>query len=455
MPRLGEPHDGRRHEPQAADRLESRLDLARAAVDQEEVRELSQRLAPREAAGEHLLHAGVVVPALRLAYREVPVGRGVRDAGRQDRHRRGGLVARGVREVVGLDAGGGPREREALREGHEPRGGVLGAGRVLGEREGGVLRGARHEAEERPALRDPHLHAGPAERREDLLDPLAVVGLLLDEDLGRDDLAAGVELREEGREHVAARKARPLRVCARRDEVPVAEEVDRDDRDAVPARDADDVAVGEVGGDGVLAGDRRLEGLEPVALESRALVLERLGGRLHPRVQARGEAVVAAAQDRERALDVLGVGLGRDLADAGRAAAADLVVEAGPLALQELAVAARAQRVERAEEGEGAPHRLRGREGPEVRRAVLRDPPDEAQARERVRAVHPDDEVGLVVLQPQVVGRLVLLDPRVLEDQGLRGGLRGDDLHVDGAPDEEPHERPGVAPRDVGPHAGP
>src|SRR5205814_8923366 len=104
------------------------------------------------------------------------------------------------------------------------------------------------------------------------------------------------------------------------------------------------------------------EGLEAVAHQRRALVLERLRRDLQSRSQPLRQALVAPAQHRERPLDVLGVRVGVDLPDARRRATPDLVVEARTLALEELAIAARAQRVERPQERDRAPHRLRARE---------------------------------------------------------------------------------------------
>ena len=82
---------------------------------------------------------------------------------------------------------------------------------------------------------------------------------------------------------------------------------------------------------------------------------------------------------------------------------------------------------------ERAAHRARGGVGPEVARAVLLDAAGDRDARPVV--LHVDLEVGvvLVVLEPDVVGGLVALDERRLQQQrvGLGSGhdvVEGDDL---------------------------
>ena len=74
-------------------------------------------------------------------------------------------------------------------------------------------------------------------------------------------------------------------------------------------------------------------------------------------------------------------------------------------------------------------------EGAEVARAVLGDVPRDVYLREVLRVVDLDERVALVVLQPGVVGRLVLLDQVALEDDGLRVRLGHDEVEVGDAGD--------------------
>src|SRR5207249_2439976 len=99
-------------------------------------------------------------------------------------------------------------------------------------------------------------------------------------------------------------------------------------------------------------------------------------------------------------------------------------------AVLEDGVAAGAEREHLADGVERLPHRRRAGEGPEVTAAVLHDLAGDQDARPRV--VHGDlhAHVALVVLQPDVVARPVLLDEVVLEDEGflVAGGDQGLEL---------------------------
>jgi len=125
------------------------------------------------------------------------------------------------------------------------------------------------------------------------------------------------------------------------------------------------------------------------------------------------------------------------VAGAGGQALVHVVEQAGPLLAVEAQVAVRD--LEEARDHPQRPPRGAGRqERPEVELAVGPRPADQHDARELV--LHGQLEVGevLVVAQQDVVGRAVLLDQVVLEDQGL--DLAAGDDHVE-VPDLLDHRR--------------
>ena len=112
---------------------------------------------------------------------------------------------------------------------------------------------------------------------------------------------------------------------------------------------------------------------------------------------------------------------GGQLVDAGGRAAVDLVEDAGALAVVEDVVGAGAQLepavhdAQRLADGAGA-----GVGAEPARPVVLALPgPAHLQARERVAPVEPEDDEVLVVAQPDVEARPVLLDELVLEEHRL------------------------------------
>src|SRR5690606_12730489 len=80
-----------------------------------------------------------------------------------------------------------------------------------------------------------------------------------------------------------------------------------------------------------------------VAVDGRLLEFERRARRLHPLGQISLAVLAAAAQEVLRLADQRAIVLGRDAPDARRAAALDLVEQAGPGARREHGVGARAQ----------------------------------------------------------------------------------------------------------------
>ena len=184
-----------------------------------------------------------------------------------------------------------------------------------------------------------------------------------------------------------------------------------------------------VGGD-ALALQQRLDGLQAVALQRRLLVVLLAGGEVHPLLEVLLDLAEAAGEEGDHAVDALAVLLLGHVPDAGRPAALDVVVEAGragaPAGLGALAGAEEedlAQQVERAADALGA--RVRAEVGAVAPVALAR----EVDAREVLVQADRDVGVGLVVAQPDVEARPVLLDEVLLREERL--GLRVDDERLD------------------------
>ena len=174
---------------------------------------------------------------------------------------------------------------------------------------------------------------------------------------------------------------------------------------ALGALDGDPDQVGgleRVGGDAA-ALHQRAHGLEAVAIDRGALELLRLRGLGHLALQVALDVAVAAGEEVDDRLDVAPVLLAVDVADAGRLAALDVVVEAGHAgAAAGLGPLAGPVLEQLAEQVEGLADPLRVRVGPEVQppRAVALA--REVDARELLVEADPDVGVGLVVAQADV-----------------------------------------------------
>ena len=125
----------------------------------------------------------------------------------------------------------------------------------------------------------------------------------------------------------------------------------------------------------------------------------------------------------------------------------------GRAAVAEHRVAAGAQREDLADGVERLAHGRRAVERPEVAAAVLDDAPRDQHARPRSLHRDLDADVALVVLQPDVVARLVLLDQVVLEDQRFLLVRRDQRLEVGEPADQEAHLAALVAAAEVAAHA--
>ena len=168
------------------------------------------------------------------------------------------------------------------------------------------------------------------------------------------------------------------------------------------------------------------------------------GGRgvLHRLVVSPDEVLEVAAEDGADGVHALVVILLVLLADARGLAVAHVVLEARPEfarvdVLLAQVVFAGPNRVQFAHDVEHGVHGLGRCIRPEIFRSVLDDVAGRMDPGEPLLA-DDDGRVGLVVLQLDVVPRLVLLDEAVLEKQGVHLGGHHDEPDVGDLLDEQP-----------------
>ena len=194
-------------------------------------------------------------------------------------------------------------------------------------------------------------------------------------------------------------------------------------------RGTDDVEI-------ALPADLLTLGLQPtqrrdlLAQPRRGLEIQRLGRRLHLADQPVDELLVAAFEQFHRILHVARIVRLADEADTGRRASLDLVLQAGPRAVLEEAVATVAQLEQTHErvlcllDCTGTGERAEIMPFPLLSAAVIYHP--------RVVVIAGDHEVGITLVIPQVdvVTRPVALDQRGFKQQRLVFRMRDRDLDI-------------------------
>ena len=170
-----------------------------------------------------------------------------------------------------------------------------------------------------------------------------------------------------------------------------------------------------------------VEPLQGVPQLRRALEIELPARREHALPQPRAHVERLALEEEHHVLDHTAIIVLALVADAWRAAALDVVVEArtvGSLARQ--VPVAGAHREDSPDDLQGLAQGADVGVGPEVAGTLDAHAPDHEHARERLAQRHGDVRVALVVREADVEAGLVLLDEVVLEQQGL-GLVRNDD----------------------------
>src|SRR3954452_8164434 len=449
---LGERHD--RHAPraEALERPQAGAELAGAAVDHDQVRQRRERLVAlrvvraqvllglplREPARQHLLHRGEVVghAVLEAADREAAVVGFLRRAALEDDHRRDRVRAHQVRDVEALDPERQRVQAELLLQRVERLDPLLatalGLELLLLEREFGVALGELEQAALVAAFGGADLDARAAPLAEHLReDPEVLLDLLLDDDLRRDRHLIAVVLEHELEGDLAGSLLDHVL------------EIERLAIGQHAVAHLEDLRVGVRAGDGdgddverphglvrdALALEQVAHRAQPVALERRRLVLVLARGLLHPRLEVTLDLAVAPAQERDNAVDRLAVLRLVHVADAGRAAPLDVVVEARrarpPPGLDALA---RPELEDLLEQVQRPTHALGVRVRAEVQPVAAMALAREVHPREVLVRRDRDERIGLVVPQPDVETRPVLLDEVLLREQRLGLGRDEDEL---------------------------
>ena len=150
----------------------------------------------------------------------------------------------------------------------------------------------------------------------------------------------------------------------------------------------------------------------------------------HGRLQPGLQLVPLALQEEPGLLGLLPVGLLVHGGDAGRRAAVELELHAGPASLAIDVDVAVPELEEPVDQLCGAVGRGGREEGPEVEGAVLLDLPGHEHLGEGVLPGELHIGIGLVVPEQDVEGGEVLLDEVVLQDQGFQLRLADDELQV-------------------------
>ena len=146
--------------------------------------------------------------------------------------------------------------------------------------------------------------------------------------------------------------------------------------------------------------------------------LQRRGG--HLVFQLRSQFGPPPLEEEFHRAHEFAVPLRGDLSGARRVTAPHLEVQAGAAGSQ---AAAETQGKEPAQEPQRGAHRPGGDVRAEIPRPVARRPAHDRQGRELLLHREPQEGIGLVVALADVEARQVLLDQRVLEDQGLDLGV--------------------------------
>ncbi len=174
--------------------------------------------------------------------------------------------------------------------------------------------------------------------------------------------------------------------------------------------------------DHLLALDRLADARKLVADTRREFVLLRVGSILHPRIEPLQHRVVLAVEEREQLADELVVLRVVDRVDARRRALLDVGVEARPAEAMvpiELRLRARPDRERPQQEVERLPDRVRMRVRTEVAHALALGAAQHHRPGPLLVESDREVRVRLVVLQPDVEARPVLLDEVVLEEERL------------------------------------
>ena len=350
----------------------------------------------------------------------------------------------GVGDVIALDAPWRIRQAKGASQSCRSTGGALlsdgcagvtlfqGVGSVLGSQQDQVVllaalgRGQAHSA--------PLLLTQPQFKL--VLRPL---GQGLNQHMARNEVAVLVVLGDELSHHLA----RILAALAREGEMVAADHASAPDVENMHHRvqtilgQGDDILLAPVGLDGNLAFHQALHIADLVAKGGGALVLHSGSAVHHVLAQHLEHLLVVSPQEGQHTVHHVPVGLFGTLARTGRHALANLIVDAGPGGrLQRQFLAAGSQRKHAAHRLDHLPDCRSADVGAEVLHTVLLPSgllfyaPCQLQTRKGLLQIHSQVGIMLVILQEDVIVRLVQLDEVALQAQRLQIGIAQEDIEI-------------------------
>src|SRR3990172_9472882 len=390
------------------------------------------------APAHHLAHGGEVVGGPGdPAYAELTVFRLLRGSLFEEDHGRHDVGSLDVGDVEALDSARLHLQVEQIPERAED---LLGLrARMLPLHLEGETRVADDEVEQPellPPLRDADAHVRPPPRGEPGLQQLPVRDLRRHEHLAGHVAPGGVELLDgRGEDGLRLREAVEEEALACHD-LAIAHGEDLDRRPSALDLGREEVALLEVRGRDLLRHLQALEGADLVAQARR--LLEALAGRrsLHRRPQAVYHFLRASLEEEPRVFAGATVPIERaDLGHAGREAALDLVLQAGPRPPAVQGLLAGTDSEEIADEAGRLAPQAGGDVRPSVDVAVFGRTAHDVQPGVLLGERQLEVGVVLVVAEAGVVARLVALDEVVLEGKRLHLAFRDDEVEVGNLPD--------------------
>ena len=297
----------------------------------------------------------------------------------------------------------------------------------------GVDGGALDEAQALAALRRLEIDPAPGRLAQKRLQLLAVLDLDREQNGLRPAAPAGGVVLPHQVGHrlgvLLQRLVHHLHVLARK--VAVHEVEHRKAALRAPA-EAHRVGIGKGGGDDALPVREALDRPQPVAQLGGALEAQLLRRLLHLAAQLVHQLAALAVEDEHGLLYARAVIPGAAVLQAPARAASHVVIEAGALPADIPREFARAvgQQQRLGDGVDDVPRLAAAAEGAEVARAVLPRAARNAHGGVLLPQIHPDEGIALVVLEEDVVVRLVALDERVFQHQRLELARRDDDVEV-------------------------
>ena len=427
---LGERCDRQSAEAERLEHLDSDSELPLASVDEEQVGQVAVFESSLKPPLENLLHAAEVVRSDDSLDPVFSVAVPYRLAILEGDHRADCQRSLEIRDVVAFDSFRADRQLQVPFQRTEERLHPLLLIQRDAEAVAGVAARQAHDGRLVSLLGKQDARPGAAFLGEPGLEELAVAKIRIAEHLGRDVAVGEIVLGQEAREHLRSGEPGSKAVSFRVDDLSLSNE-DRLDRDEVAlADDGEGVDVSEPELLDLLGLEDLGDGRELIPVAGGELVGPRPGGFPHSLLDEAFEVPAPALEQHHHLGDILHVVLLRDQVHARCRAAADLVLHAGAGPVAEEAVGAGPERKDRLDHPEHLTYRCRRAVGSEVEVLSLAVAPGDHHPGPFLAEGDLEADVGLVVLQPDVVEGAMLLDEIVFEDQGLLLGLGQDAVKV-------------------------